>query len=173
VVITLGKLRIPKDINLSSILHYIVLGILTLIIFIWLNQLSNEQVRPLLDFYKNTVEIFFGNTHYYSEADGHYYGGYYTIGRECLGLNITAFCFAVCGLANIDRLKGWRRCAWLAVSAAIAVAAGVTANVLRLLSSIYFVTFANFETIHALLGIVIYLTFAVVCYAFSRRASVK
>lgn len=153
----------------TGYVHYAALVCLSFGIFYWLNHLSESQTKFLLDFYKNVVEIFFGNTHYFDEMNGYYVGNNYIISESCLGLNVIVLIFAVCSMANTGRLRSVERILWILTSGLIAVITGVFANILRLVSSIYFTVFARFELIHALLGIVIYLSALIFCYAFSIR----
>ena len=142
-----------------------------------LMHLPDTQVKFLLDFYKNAVELFFGNSHYFWE-DGFYTdegvwtltgmaywaGDNYNIGVNCLGLSIIPLLFGTCGIRGVVITNGWKRALWLPASAVAAVVVGVFANILRLFSSIYCVALAKFELVHAALGILIYLAAVMFCY---------
>ena len=165
--------------QLSKYIWYAVIIALSFGIYWRLNHLTDNQVRFLLDFYKDAVELFFGNSHYfweewaYNDEDiwaltgaSYYMGEGYNIGVNCLGLSIIPLLFGTCGLRGIMFTRGFKRVLVLPVSAVLSVALGVFANILRLTSSIYCITFAKFELIHAALGIVIYLTAVILCYTF-------
>jgi len=143
--------------------------ILSIGMFYYLNNLSQGQIKFLLDLYKNTVEIFFGNWHWYSEYENYYVGSYYIISEKCLGTNIIVLIFGLCGLLKIDSFKGFKRLLWILTSALLAVILGVFANIIRLLSSVYFTSYAKFETMHTMLGIVIYLTLLIICYVVLKK----
>ncbi|MCL2165100.1 MAG: exosortase K [Oscillospiraceae bacterium] len=152
--------------NISRYCYYAVVIILALGIYFWQYNLGDNFVKALLDFYKTVVEVFFSNYHYYDYSRGLYVGNAYTIGRECLGLGIIALIFGCCGILSVKALKGYKRIVGILIGAAAAVISGVLANIIRIISSIYFITFIRFELIHALLGIVIYLTVLFSYYRF-------
>ena len=143
--------------------------ILSIGMFYYLNNLSQGQIKFLLDLYKNAVEIFFGNWHWYNEYENYYVGSYYIISEKCLGINIIVLIFGLCGLLKIDNFKGFIRLLWILASAILAVTLGVFANIIRLLSSVYFTSYDKFETIHTMLGIVIYLALLIFCYVVLKK----
>ena len=151
--------------NIRTYINYAVVVVLSAGVYIGLTNLGDGMVKALLDFYKTVVEIFFSNSHYYVEDLGYYAGNYYNIGKECLGLGIVALIFGCCGILSVKMLRGYKLIILgIVLSAPAAIISGVIANIFRLISSIYFVTFARFELIHALLGIVIYLSVLFIYY---------
>ena len=158
-----------KKENLRTYCYYAVVVVLSFCAYYWLHNLSEGTVKTLLDFYKTVVEVFFNNSHYYVEEFGYYAGNFYTIGENCLGLGITALIFGCCGILTAKTLRGYKRVSGIILSAPIAFVSGVFVNILRLISSIYFITFAKFELIHALLGIVIYLSILLIYYRLFMR----
>ena len=140
--------------------------ILALGAYYWQYSLGGGAVKVLLDFYKTVVEVFFSNYHYYNADYGYYVGNAYTIGRECLGLGIIPLIFGCCGILSVKALRGYKRIVGIFASVAAAIISGVVANIIRIISSIYFIAFIRFELIHALLGIVIYLTVLFSYYRF-------
>ena len=156
-----------KDINV--IIWQTIIIIASAGLFYWSNNLNKNQIKFLLDFYKGVPEIFFGHWLWYNEAENCYRGSYYIISEKCLGLNITVLIFGLCGAMNIGKFKSYKKLLWLLISGALAVVLGVFANMLRLLSSIYFTSYAKFEVLHAILGIVIYLSIMIFCYMFSKK----
>ena len=150
--------------SIRSYGYYSVVVVLSACVYYWLHNLNDSIVKALLDFYKTIVEMFFGNSHYYNENLGYYSGYAYNIGKDCLGLGIIALIFGCCGILSVKTFRGYKRILGIIASAPAAFITGVFANILRLLSSIYFITFARFELIHALLGIVIYLSVLLLFY---------
>ena len=144
--------------NIRLYCYYSAVVVLSACVYYCLHNLNDSIVKALLDFYKTIVEIFFSNSHYYNENLGYYSGYAYNIGKDCLGLGIIALIFCCCGILSIKTFRGYMRILGVIASAPAAFISGVLANNLRLLSSIYFISFARFELIHALLGIVIYLS---------------
>ena len=159
--------------DVETYFYYAAVAILTVGAYYFLNTLGDGAVKALLDFYKTVIELFFNNALYYDQWLGRYvsgyYNSYYAIGKECLGLNVIVLLFGVCGVLSVKALRGRKRIPGIIASAAAAVVAGVGANILRLLSSIYFISFVRFELIHALLGVVIYLTVLICFHGFFIR----
>ena len=107
----LKRFQFIKDNAVTYCLYAAVL-ILSAGVYYLLNNLSESVVKALLDFYKTVVEIFFNNSHYYSEEAGWYdIGNAYVIGRGCLGLGITSLIFCGCGSVPwiIRRILRFRR----------------------------------------------------------------
>jgi len=159
--------------NINTIVWQAAVVLISLDLFYWFNHLSKSQIKFLLDFYKKFPEIFFGHLFWYNEVENWHSAGRYVISKECLGLNIIVLIFGLCGVMNIGKLKGYKKPLWILTSAVLAILFGVFANILRLLSSVYFTAYANFNTIHTMLGIVIYLSAIIFCYVFFKRIKIK
>ena len=157
---------LQKRENLATFAYYAAVVLLSAGAYFLLNRLGDGAVKVLLDFYKTAVELFFGNDLRFDSLRFCYVGHSFSIGKECLGLNVIVLLFFVCGVLSVKALFPRQRPLGILLSAAAAIVAGVFANVLRLISSIYFITFVKFETIHALLGIVIYLAVLIAFYWF-------
>ena len=153
--------------NSENILVNIWRGIVVILsigMLYWFNNLNQEQIKFLLDIYKNSVEVFFGNWHWYNSLDNYYVGDYYIISERCLGLNIIVLIFGLCGVMSIKFYKGFKRLFCIAVCACAAVVLGVFANLIRLLSSVLFTSYGTFAMIHTVIGIIIYLSVLIICY---------
>lgn len=153
----------------TRVIYYVLILLITAGMFIWASGLNEEQVKHILGFYAGAIELFFGGEHYYSDYYAGFYNNnyYYYLDKSCVGLNGIIMIFGLCAAVNIGKFNGIRRAFVFAASAAAAVVIGVSANILRLFSSVYFTAFAGFKTIHLILGIVINLSALVLCYWFS------
>ena len=143
--------------SISRYCYYALVIAVALGIYLWQGSLSDGIVKTFLTFYTSVVEMYFGNYHYYDDYLLRYVGYSYAIGRECLGLGIVALIFGCSGILCVKAYKGYKRAVALVLSATLAALSGIFANIIRIISSIYFISFARFEMIHALLGITIYL----------------
>ena len=155
----------------ENVWRLIVFGNVSAGMYFLFKNLGENTIKAFLDIYKGAVELFFGNYHYYNawQKPNGYVGNGYIISDKCLGLNIIVLIFMLLYAVVIWRFKGFKQIIGIIASGAAAVIIGVLANILRLLSSVYFAAFAKFEMIHALLGIVIYLSVLILCYVLSKK----
>lgn len=160
-LIWLKKVLIKKW---ASYLTY--LCIIIIVIYL-LKIITNQYEKQLLLFYKNIVELFFNNKHLYDPKIGFVEAsGTYIIGKECLGLNFIFLMFITFSIAIYKYLKGFLIILGSVLSLIAAFILGSFSNIVRLLGSIYFVSWEKFELIHTTIGITINLFVLTISYIF-------